>query len=157
MIGSAALEAQRDYHVRALSEVICAGLPSKDYVGEYQAFYYFMLGPHVRYMRDPRTVELVRDPTLVARKILSGEVVSLDCDDMNAFLAALVLSAGGSCSATTVAFKHMFHAGQRQYSHVFCTAEDPRSGLSIVLDPVAGKNTKQMLSRVVHAKKWPIA
>ena len=157
MIGQAALAAQNDYAVRQLAEVICAGLPSKDYVGEYQAYYYFMLGPHVRYMRDPRTVELVRDPSLVARKILAGEIVSLDCDDMDGVLSSLVLSGGGSCQSVTVAFKNMFHGGARQYSHVFCEAQDPRSGRWIVLDPVAGRNTKEMLSRVVAHKKWPIA
>jgi len=157
VIGQAALAAQGDYSVRELSEIICAGLPSKDYVGEYQAFYYFMLGPHVRYMRDPRTVELVRDPTLIARKILAGEVVSLDCDDMDAFLAAMVLSVGGQVQSVTVAFRHMFHEGNRQFSHVFCEARDPVTGLYVVLDPVAGRNTKQMLRRAVAATKWPIA
>lgn len=156
VIGDAALSSQHDYNLRLLVERIVAGLPSKDYLGEYLAYYYFVLG-NCRYMRDPRTVELVRAPNVVARELANGKKPSLDCDDMAALLAAMVLMGGGSARVVTVAFRHMFHNGDRQYSHVFAQAKEPMSGTWVTLDPVAASRTKQMLGRAVAAKIWPIA
>jgi hypothetical protein len=157
LIGQAALQAQGDYSVREVTEAVCAGLPSRDYVGEYSAIYYFLLGPRVRYMRDPRTVELVRSPQVISKNLLAGRVAALDCDDMSGLAAAMVLACGGQARLVTVAFRNMFHNGHRQYSHVFCEALDPKSRVWITIDPVAGRNTPQMMRRIVHAKTWPIA
>lgn len=153
----AALRAQQDYSVRALAEQICGGLPSKAYLDEYLAYYYFVLA-HCRYMRDPRTVELVRDPKLVARQLLSGRTPSLDCDDMAALLNSLTLSSGGESRLVTVAFGRPIHVrGQRQYSHVFAQAREPQSGAWVTLDPVAANRTAKMLRNVRAAKLWPVA
>lgn len=156
MIKDAALESQRDLSVRELAEKLVEGIPSKDYASEYLAFYHATQAL-TRYMRDPRTVELVRAPYLVARQILAGQVPSLDCDDMTAFLCALILAAGGECRICTVAFRNMYHNGKRQYSHVFAQGREPRSGRWLVLDPVAAHRTKEMLGRVKASKLWPVA
>ncbi len=153
---TAALSSQNEISVRRLAEEICQQVASKDYGSEYLAIYYFVLG-HTRYMRDPRTVELVKAPNVVATDILAGKVPSLDCDDLAALIAALTLSVGGEPEFVTVAFKNMFHNGQRQYSHVFCRAKEPRTGEFVVLDPVSAEKTHEMLSRVRAAKTWAIA
>jgi hypothetical protein len=152
----ASLRAQQDYAVRRLSEHICEGLPSKAYLDEYLAIYYFVLG-HCRYMRDPRTIELVRDPALVAKELLAGKTPSLDCDDEAALICAMVLAVGGACNVVTVAFQDMFYDGQRQYSHVFAQALEPQSRALVALDPVAADRTDQMLRRVKAYKIWPVA
>lgn len=156
VIREAALGSQNDYSVRELAEHICARLPSKDYLSEYLAIYYWVL-KNLRYMRDPRTVELVRSPQVLAKQILNGSLPSLDCDDMAAMICGLVLSVGGQCRVVTVAFRNMFHQGKRQYSHVFAQAREPKSGKWITLDPVAADQTRQMQKRVVAAKFWPVA
>lgn len=135
---------------------MCEHLRAKDYVSEPLAISYFVTS-HTRYMRDPRTVELVRDPALLAKQIIDGKRPSLDCDDMAALIAAMCLSSGCGVRICTVAFKHMFYKGERQYSHVFAQAEDPRTGAWITLDPVAGRKTKEMLKRSVHMKTWRVA
>ena len=156
VIKTAALDSQRHYVTRQLAEAIAGDLPSKDYLSEYLAFYYFVLA-HCRYMRDPRTVELVRAPFVVAKELLGGKTPSVDCDDMGALLCALVLSAGGECRVVTVAFRNAFYKGKRQYSHVFAQAKEPYSGVWITLDPVAADRTRQMIRRVKAAKIWPVA
>lgn len=155
IVGSA-LDSQRHYQVRQLAESIASSLPSKDYLSEALAIYYFVLA-NTRYMRDPRTVELVRAPFVTTRTLVAGQVPSLDCDDMAALICALVLSTGGQCRVVTVAFRHMFHKGARQYSHVFAQAREPNTGRWITLDPVAADRTKSMLRRVKAAKVWPVA
>lgn len=152
----AALQSQSNLAVRQLAEVACSKLDSKDYTSEYLALYNLVLS-RCRYMRDPRTVELVRAPYLVAQEILQGGRPSLDCDDMAAALGALVLAVGGSVRFVTVAFKNAFYQGQRQFSHVFAQAHEPRNGLWITLDPVAADKTGEMMTRITAAAVWPVA
>lgn len=152
----AALDSQSHLAVRKLAEAACSRLDSKDYTSEYLALYHLVL-QRCRYMRDPKTVELVKAPYLVATEILQGGTPSLDCDDMAAMLGALALAVGGTVRFVTVAFRNAFFNGARQYSHVFAQALEPRSGLWIVLDPVAAEKTRQMMKRITAAAIWPVA
>jgi hypothetical protein len=148
-------EAQGDLAVRALCEEVCAGIDSKDYLSEYLAIYHCLLG-RCRYMRDPRTVELVRSPSVVAREIMAGGVPSLDCDDEASLIGACVLAVGGQARIVTVAFRDMFYEGRRQFSHVFAEAFEPKTRQWITLDPVAAEKTKKMLADIRAAKVWPV-
>lgn len=156
VIVDAALRSQDHLCIRQLAEEFCQGLESKDYCSEYLAIMNGVL-QHSRYMRDPRTVELVKAPYVIASDILAGKTVNLDCDDFTGLIDALVLSVGGKCDVVTVAFRKMFYNGQQQFSHVFARAYDPRNGNIIVMDPVAAEKTGEMLKRVKAAKVWPIA
>lgn len=149
----AALEDQGHFETRQLAESVCERLDSKDYVSEYLALYYYLL-QHTRYMRDPRRTELVRAPYLISRQILAGHRPSLDCDDMATWLAAAILSVGGTAWFATVAFNRMMYAGQVQYSHVFCVGLEPRTRARIVLDPVAAEKTPEMIARVRAHRLW---
>lgn len=141
-----------------MSEAICHDLRSKDYRSEILAINNFVWS-HCRYMRDPRTVELVQAPHKVTEQLQRGLIPQLDCDDMTSYICSLLLSVGCKCRAVTVAFNHMFHGPtrERQYSHVFAQGYEPVSGVWITCDPVAGVDTDKMLRRVVAFKTWPIA
>lgn len=86
----------------------------------------------------------------------TADVTVSNCDDEAAFICACVLAVGGTPRITTVAFRDMFYQGQRQYSHVFCEAFEPKRRQWIVLDPVAAERTKQMLKDVRAAKTWAV-
>ena len=152
----AALASQQHMPVRLMAEQVCQGLQSKDYASEALALYYFVLS-HTRYMRDPRTIELVRAPYVVVNEMLAGKTPSLDCDDLSAFLAALLLATGCECRFATVAFRKVYYNGEPQYSHVFVQAREPKSGSWLTLDPVAAERTPQMLNRVQQVAFWPVA
>lgn len=151
-----AIESQTDPLVRAFAETLVAGLDSKDYVSEILAVYYGVL-QRTRYANDPRSVELVKKPGMVVRRIAAGERPSLDCDDLVALEAALLLSLGREVRAVTAAFADHFYGGERQYSHVYLQAKEPRMSAWITLDPVAAEDTGTMLRRVRAIKIWPIA
>lgn len=156
-MSSAALGDADHFETRQLAEIVCEGLDSKDYVSEYLALYNFIL-QRCRYMRDPRRTELVRAPWVISKQILAGHRPSLDCDDMAGWLAAAVLSVGGTAQYATVAFNNAWYGNERQYSHVFTCAIEPRAHTRIVLDPVAAEKTRQMLARVQAARVWaPLA
>ena len=148
-------DAQGKLIVRQYAEAICRGLDSKDYLSEYLAIYYFVLG-HTRYMRDPRTVELVRAPWIVLEEIAAGQRPNLDCDDLSVLIAALCMAVGGRVRFATVAFQNAFYKGVRQYSHVLAQASEPRTGRWITLDPVAAEKTRSMMRRVVAVAFWPV-
>jgi len=151
-----ALEAQGHPIVRLTVEQITKNLPSKDTVSEALAIYNFVCDK-TRYLRDPRTVELVRAPWIILNQIAQGHIPGIDCDDSSSLLCSMVLAAGSETRVATAAFTNMHHRGERQYSHVFCQVKEPRTGRWITLDPVAGDKTREMLSRIVAVKYWPIA
>ena len=154
VMAKAALDDQKEFDTRQLAEAICEGIDSKDYTSEYLAGYHFLLG-RCRYMRDPRRTELVRAPYIISRQILAGHRPCIDCDDMATWLAAYVLACGGKAEFVTVAFSNQFVGNERQFSHVFVRALEPRSRVWIVLDPVAAEKTPEMLRRVRAAAIWP--
>lgn len=156
LIKQYALEAQSDPRVRLLVEEIVSGLGSKDYVSEIAAVYYYVIS-HTRYTNDPRTVELVRRPERIVAEILSGKTPSLDCDDLVAFEAALLLTLGREVRVVTIAFQKMQHQGEVQYSHVYLQVKEPRTSRWIVLDPVAAEETATMLRQGKAIKIWPLA
>lgn len=151
-----AVRAQGDFATRQLAESICEGIDSKDYTSEYLALLYFLI-QHTRYMRDPRTVELVRDPSILSKQMMAGHRPSIDCDDGAMWLGTAVMSVGGLATFDTVAFNDMFYDGRRQFSHVYTTALEPRTRQKIVLDFVAAEKTPEMLRRVKAAESYPIA
>ncbi len=162
-IKRAALDAQQYYPLRLLAERIVGFLGSKDYLSEILAVYYWVLD-NVRYANDPRTVELVRSPKEILRRLKAalrafggGWRPSLDCDDMVTLLVALFLVLGREVRIVTVAFRRITYRGQRQYQHVYIQVREPRSGQWIVLDPVAADTTGTMLKRVKAVKIWPVA
>lgn len=155
VIKDAVLQSQTKPIVRMFAEEVTKYLPSKDTVSEALAFHHFVTDK-TRYMRDPRTVELVRAPWIVLELITKGHIPGLDCDDITALLLALGAASGAECRAVTVAFTNMFFQGQRQYSHVFAQLREPRTQIWITTDPVAAEKTREMQGRVKAAKYWPI-
>lgn len=155
-IRRAALESQDHFSVRLLAEEIVSNLGSKDYLSEILGIYNFVLS-NTRYANDPRTVELVRAPWLIIKELAAGKTPSIDCDDLVALIAALLLSLGRQVRIVVLAFRHAYHKGERQYSHVVLQVKEPKTGAWIILDPVAAEQTPQMLRRVVAVKIYPLA
>lgn len=155
IIKDAVAESRQHYLVRRATERVCQHLRSKDYLSEALAVC-FWVEQHVRYMRDPRSVELVTSPVKLIERIERGETPSEDCDGMTALIAAMLESTGAECYAVTAAFRNLFYKGERQYSHVYAQVKEPRSGAMIALDPVANVDTDKMLKRIVAQKIWPL-
>ena len=150
------LEAQSDPSIRYAAEELIAQVQSKDYLSEILAVYYFVLR-YTRYANDPRPVEMVKRPAHVIKQILAGQRPSLDCEDMVTLQAAMLVALGREVRAVTAAFADIFYQGERQYSHIYLQAREPRTGAWVTLDPVAAEDTGTMLRRVRAVKIWPIA
>lgn len=150
----AGVRSQEYYPLRVLVERVCHRVRSKDYLSECLALYHWFCA-NTRYMRDPLTVELVRTPEVVVDTLDAGQRPCLDCDDAACFLLAMLLSSGAGARIVCVAFEDLFYRGERQYEHVFVQALV--DGVWVTLDPVAGAETDEMLTRVVAARTWEVA
>jgi transglutaminase-like putative cysteine protease len=104
------------------------------------ALHYFVCR-HVRYQRDPLTVELVKTP------MATLETGVGDCDDIATLLAAMVLLCGSEARFVTVGFRR-----GGPFTHVFCEGRDPKTKRWVTLDPVAGPHTPEMLGRIREFK-----
>lgn len=143
-----------DYSIRRQMEDICSKLDSKDYLSEILAPLYWVKA-HTRYMRDPRSVELVRSPSEILWRIRRGERPGIDCDDGSALIAALQESGGVQCRITIVAFQNLMYRGERQFTHVFPEAYEPSRGAWVCSDFVP-RDINAMLKRVKFARIFPM-
>lgn len=130
------LAAQTEWPLRRIVERVCRWIRPKDYLSELAALYHFVCW-RIRYQRDPVTVELVKTP------LATLETGVGDCDDIATLLAALVLLCGSQARFVTVGFRP-----SGPFTHVFTEGLDPKSRRWVMLDPVAGRHTTQMLRRV---------
>lgn len=129
--------------VRRYAEEVIRKVYPKDYLSELAAIYYDVCR-RIRYTRDPAEREYVQHPVVILQNR------SADCDDqavlMRAALGALGLSVGNPVEFVTVGFDKKAPPGRR-FTHVFLRAFDAKSGQWVVLDPVAGPNTADMLKK----------
>lgn len=137
--------------VRRYAEEVIRQVYPKDYLSELAALYYDVCR-RVRYTRDPAEREYVQHPAVVL------QYRSADCDDqavlLRAALGALGLAVGNPIEFVTVGFEANAPPARR-FTHVFVRAYDAKTGQWVVVDPVAGPNTRDMLqkARVFAVKK----
>jgi hypothetical protein len=140
-----ALAARRDVELRKIVTDICADLAEGDYAGEALAINNYVK-QHVRYIRDPDGVEFVQTP----RRTL--DVGSGDCDDIATLLAAMLMLAGNQVQFAVAAFATV--GGRPAFSHVYVEVVTPHG--VIVLDPVANRDTKQMINSIKSKLTFPV-
>jgi transglutaminase-like putative cysteine protease len=141
---------ERSMVLYGVTAEVVRGIQPKDYLSEILAVRNFV-AEKVKYLNDPLTTELVRDPqNLIEQVMKSGKAVG-DCDDIATLMAAMARQLGRDAEFITVGF-----GAPGKYSHVFTRVKEPKSGVWIVCDPVAGTEESRMLSRVSTWKSWVI-
>jgi len=145
---------EKSIRVRRHAEQIVGGLRAKDYSSEVVGINYWW-AQNGRYTRDPVHVEMLRDPERLVDDALSGKL-SLDCDEYATAIGCSCLCIGAEIEFVTVAFKPPRGGRPAPHSHVFVRSKDPRTGVWWVLDPVAGRKTTEMLSRVTHYRIYRV-
>ena len=143
-----ARRAHGDWSVRQLATRIVSGISEKDYRSEALAIYNFCR-QFMRYTRDPRKHELVRDPEAMVREINAYGKAAIDCDDCSVLIGSLCAAVGVPIRFTTIGFDP-----RRSHFHIFCEAQVP--GGRLMLDPVAGPKMRSMARKVRTAHFFPI-
>lgn len=137
---------ERSLRVRRHTEQIVGQLRPKDYSSEIIAICRWW-GNAGRYTRDPLHVEMLRDPERMIDDALAGKL-TMDCDEYATAIGAGCLCIGARVQFVTVGFQPRRRGMPKIHTHVFCRAQDPRTKQWWVLDPVAGRRTGKMISRV---------
>ena len=144
-----ARQGQQDAQVRRYAISVIRQIVPKDHLSEVAALYYDT-ARRVRYTRDPAEAELVQHPLVTLRE-RSG-----DCDDMATLLVGLLgtqaLAVGAPTEFVTAGFNK--NAGVNKYTHVFMRVKDHRTGRWLVLDPVAGPESANMIRKAVRWKGY---
>lgn len=142
--------------VRFLAEEIVRGVAPKDYLSEVLAIRYWV-NAHVPYLRDPATVEWIRDPVALIDEIKAtgsgGKlgVVRADCDEIAMLCASLAMAIGNDCDFVPVGF-----VWGGPPTHVLCRVHVTKIPTPIVIDPVAGTREPKMLTTIRNFKTYPI-
>lgn len=84
------------------------------------------------------------------------DVTVSNCDEYSLAIGTGCLTIGARAQFVIVGFDTPMWGMAPSYTHVFARAQDPRSKVWWVLDPVAGRRTAQMLSRVKAYKIFEV-
>ena len=99
-------DSKRDFLVRDVAATIAQPKLQKDFGGEIASLYKFVRD-EIRYVKDPRGVEMVQTPRAILRTKAG------DCDDKSTLLASLLESLGHATRFVAVGF------APGRYSHVY--------------------------------------
>lgn len=144
---------ERSILVRRHAEQIISHIRPKDYASEVIAIGKWW-GNNGRYTRDPVHVELIKDPQRMIEDAAQGRLVC-DCDEMALGIGTCCLVVGSPIQFVTVGFRPP-RPFAKEHTHVFVRAQDPRTKIWWVLDPVAGRRTAPMLGRVTQYSVFPV-
>lgn len=141
---------ERSMLVRGAVEFCTRGIHPKDYLSEILAIRHFV-GERVRYLNDPKALELVKDPQRLIEEVVRHGVAVGDCDDCALLTATMSRQLGREAEFVTVGF-----GPPNSFSHVFTRVREPKTMRWIVLDTVAGTREGMMLGRVTTWRAWKI-
>jgi len=126
--------------LRMTVEGIIRHVKQRDKLSQMAAIYDWF-NDRFRYVNDPVEVELVKDPERILEEIETHGVAVGDCDDASTFLYAAVRSVG-----IVSEFVRSRFSANGPLSHVYAAGKD-QYGQWVVLDPVAGMRTTEMLGK----------
>lgn len=106
--------------IRQQAELIVIGLPERDEEAETQAIFDWVL-KHYRYLKDPPGLEMVKSPEISMKEIAMFGMFQGDCDDVTAFIAALLMSIGYRMRSTVICLQGKGSQFRHIYPEVYLT------------------------------------
>lgn len=119
-------DASDDAQVVQLARTIVAGVSGHDFTAQARAVRAWLV-KHFRFVRDPRSIELLEEPSVHIRNVQRTGYTQGDCDDAATLGAALASAIGMDGQLTAEAF--MFK--DAPYQHVFAVLNTPAGPLDL--------------------------
>lgn len=123
--------ALREGSVRRLAESIVVDCRERDERQEVDCIFKWVTG-HYRFLRDPRGLEFLKSPEVVAAEIGRLGFFQGDCDDVSAFLAAILKSVGFPVRIVIIV-----PVGKDSFKHVYVEAWLTKDKVWVPLDGTA--------------------
>lgn len=136
--------------LRLAVEDVIRRVPPRDKLSQIAAIYHWFTKRYT-FVPDPIKVEYVKDPMRLLEEIVNKGRCLGDCDDASTFLAAAPRTIGIQTTFVRTGFRRSNGFSAPSLTHVLAVARD-QHGHPIVMDPVAGIHTRQMLGRVTRKK-----
>jgi hypothetical protein len=107
----------------------------------------------LKYIRDPKGIELHYSPERVYTRLLSGESVLEDCDSFASLTLAMLWALGVNANLVLAGYQPLHKTnGIPRYQHVFAQAYQPsidgNKARWVAVDPSLGKRAKEMCQRI---------
>jgi transglutaminase-like putative cysteine protease len=136
--------------LRLVVEDIIRHIPARDQLSQIAAIYLWFR-PRYTFVPDPPKVEYVKDPMRMLAEIAHRGRCLGDCDDASTFFLAAPRTIGIQTRLARAGFRKPVNGRKPSLTHVLAVARD-QHGHGIVLDPVAGVRTREMLGRITRMK-----
>lgn len=157
---------EQSFLVRQFTERVTQHVAPKDYLGEILAIRNVFLMPSpwlrdpqtgrptgtplFRYMNDPRHVEWIKDPQRLVEEIHEHGTTIADCDEIALMAAVMALQLGREVEFVALGFE------PRQLTHVGARVKEPKSGVWIWVDPVAGPREREAAATAKEMLTWSL-
>lgn len=142
---------EKSLRLRLTIEEIIRGINPRDKLSQLVAIYHWF-NRRFHFVNDPIQVELVKDPERLLEEISARGIAIGDCDDASTFLGAAPRTLGIPTRLVRTGFRDVPKGRlEGPFTHVLVVAQDQWKR-PIVLDPVAGRRSREMLGRVRQYK-----
>ncbi len=149
---------EQSARVRQFTEAVVRGVFPKDYLGEILAIRNVFVQfsprlpgvPLIRYTNDPTHVELIKTPDRMIREINEHGSCLCDCDESAILAATMCLQVGRAVTLVAMGF------APNSLSHVATVATEPKSGVPVLLDGVAGPREAEAVSMAKSKRLYVI-
>lgn len=150
-IKTAVAFAIRRPEIRHRAEMIVFGCAERDEFCEVTRIMKWVES-HFRYVRDPVGLEMVKSPEVVDAEITAQDKFQGDCDDVTAYVAALLKSVGYNVRAVVIAVPGKGDEFRHIYPEVFLTKK--RAWLS--LEMTAKQRPIGWSAEASRSRRYPI-
>lgn len=150
-IRQAVAYALRQYPIRQRAEAVTANVPERDERGDVRAIFDWTIA-HYKYVRDPVGLEMVKSPEIADAEIESNGFFQGDCDDVTAYMAALLKAIGYTVRAVTISIPGKGHA----FRHIYLKVYLPKAGKWLSLEGTARRRPMGFEAPNERFKTYPL-
>lgn len=116
---------------------------------------YAFVSQKLRYIRDPKGIELHYSPERLFKRLLAGESILEDCDSFAGMTLSILWALGTRARLILAGYHLPSPSRPPRYQHVFVEAYQPSlaeiPGRWVVVDPSLGERAEEMCRRIVVA------
>lgn len=137
--------------IRRRAEMLTFGCAERDELCEVTRIVKWVES-HFRYLKDPIGLELVKSPEVVDAEITQHDRFQGDCDDVTAYVAALLKSVGYNVRAVVIAVP----GRGEEYRHIYPEVYLPQKRAWLALEMTAKQRPIGWKAEASRLRRYPL-